>query len=123
MVFPASSNVGWQLIAGSVPVTIGALILEPAPDITRLSPAALLALAYVFSFPMLFGQWAYFKIVHLFPASIAAIGTLAIPIVGVFSSALMLDEAIGISELVALALICSALVSVLVLPASTMASR
>jgi drug/metabolite transporter (DMT)-like permease len=72
---------------------------------------------------MLFGQWAYFKIVHLFPASIAAIGTLAIPIVGVFSSALMLDEAVGISDLMALALICSALVSVLVPPASTMASR
>jgi drug/metabolite transporter (DMT)-like permease len=121
--FSISSNVGWQLIAGSVPVTIGALILEPVPDVTRLSAEVLVALAYVFSFPMLFGQWAYFKIVHLFPASIAAIGTLAIPIVGVFSSALMLGEAIGLPELMALALICSALVSVLVIPASTMAGR
>jgi drug/metabolite transporter (DMT)-like permease len=121
--FAISSNVGWQLLAGSVPVTIGALVLEPAPDVTHFSPEVLLALAYVLAFPMLFGQWAYFKVVHLFPASIAAIGTLAVPIVGVFSSALMLNEAIGIRDLLALALICSALVSVLVIPSSTLVSR
>jgi drug/metabolite transporter (DMT)-like permease len=114
---PVASNVGWQLLVGSVPVTIGASLLEPAPDITHLSPDVLVALAYVLVFTMLFGQWAYFQLVNLFPASIAAIGTLGIPIVGVLSSALMLGEAIGGREFLALALVCASLASVLVIPA------
>lgn len=38
----------------------------------------------------------WFKIVELFPVSIAAIGTPAIPGVGVLSSALVLGERVGI---------------------------
>jgi drug/metabolite transporter (DMT)-like permease len=114
---PVASNVGWQLFIGSAPVTIGAILLEPVPDVTRLSSNVLLALAYALIFPMLFGQWAYFQIVHLFPASIAAIGTLAMPIIGVFSSALMIGEPIGLRELLALALVCASLASVLTIAA------
>jgi drug/metabolite transporter (DMT)-like permease len=114
---PVVSSLGWQLLAGAVPVIIGAILLEPAPDVTRLSSHVLLALAYALVFPMLFGQWAYFQIVHLFPASVAAIGTLVVPIVGVFSSALMLGEPLGGRELLALALVCASLASVLILPA------
>jgi drug/metabolite transporter (DMT)-like permease len=114
---PVASNVGWQLLVGSVPVTIGAILLEPVPDVTRLSSNVLLALAYALMFPMLFGQWAYFQIVHLFPASIAALGTLAMPIIGVFFSALMVGEPIGVRELLALALICASLAGVLAIAA------
>jgi drug/metabolite transporter (DMT)-like permease len=114
---PVASNLGWQLLVGAIPVTIGAILLEPVTDVTRLSTNVLLALAYALVFPMLFGQWAYFRIVHLFPASVAAIGTLAVPIVGVFSSALMLGEPLGARELLALALVCAALASALLLPA------
>jgi drug/metabolite transporter (DMT)-like permease len=114
---PVASSLGWQLVAGSVPVTLGAVLLEPVTDVKLLSTNVLVSLAYALVFPMLFGQWAYFQIVHLFPASIAAIGTLAVPIVGVFSSALMLGEPIGLRELLALALVCASLASVLVIPA------
>ena len=48
---------------------------------------------YLIALPMIFCQWAYYKVVSLFPAAIAAIGTLAVPIVGVYSSALILGEA------------------------------
>ena len=58
---------------------------------------------------MIFCQWAYFKSVSMFPASLAAISTLGIPLVGTFSSAAILGESIGIRELAALLLICSAL--------------
>lgn len=110
---PLASLVGWQLLAGALPITLGALAFEPLPDFGALSERALWALAYVFAFPMLFCQWAYFKTVRLFPASIAAIGTLAIPVAGVYSSALILGEPAGIQELAALVLICAALASVL----------
>jgi drug/metabolite transporter (DMT)-like permease len=66
---------------------------------------------------MCFCQWAYFKTVGLLPASIAAIGTLAIPVIGVYSSYLILDEQVGIYDIVALLLVLSALVMVLLIPA------
>ena len=108
--------VGWQLVAAALPVSLGALLLQAPPDLAGLSDRALFAIAYVFLLPMLFCQWAYFRTVRLFPAAIAAIGTLAIPVVGVYSSALILGESVGWREFVALALICCALASVL-LPA------
>lgn len=108
---------GWQLLFGAVPITIGALVLEPFPDLTAVSGKALLAALYVFALPMIFCQWAYLKTVRLFPASIAAMGTLAVPVVGVYSGALMLGEPVGLSELGALILICAALFGVLVMPA------
>ena len=59
---------------------------------------------------------AWFRVVALFPASVAAIGTLAIPVVGVFSSALVLEELLAAADLLALALVVAGLFVVLVLP-------
>ena len=120
---PTTSLVGWQLMVGAVPITVGAVLLEPMPELGTLGRDVWIALAYVFLFPMLFCQWAFFKTVRLFPASIAAIGTLAIPVVGVYASALMLGEVVGLREVSALALICSALAGVLLVPALRPATR
>ncbi len=49
--------------------------------------------------------------------AIAAIGTLAVPVIGTFSSALILGERVGWREFAAMALVCGALATVLVLPA------
>ena len=113
---PVASNVGWQLMLCAAPLAIGALLLEPFPDLTSLSNQAIVALIYIYGFPMTFCQWAYFKTVHLFPASIAAIGTLLVPVVGVYSSHFILGEPVGWLELAALALVCAALACVLVVP-------
>ncbi|MGH1418172.1 MAG: DMT family transporter [Hyphomicrobiaceae bacterium] len=113
---PISVLIGWQLAASAVPITIVAMATEPLPQFGALSREALLALSYVFALPMIFCQWAFFKVVSIFPATIAAMGTLAAPVVGVYSSALILDEPVGWQELVSLVLICAALASVLVLP-------
>jgi len=114
---PVSTLAGWQLLIGAVPISLGALAFQEFPDLTALSTPALLALLYVLAVPMVFCHWAWFTVVRLFPAAIAATGTLAIPIVGVFLSGLVLGEPIGPRELGALALVCAALVVVLVLPA------
>ena len=111
------SNIAWQLLVSAVPVTIIASIVEPFPQLTALSPRAMLACVYIVLFPMSFCQWAYFKTVGLLPASIAAIGTLAIPVIGVYSSYLILDEQVGVYDIVALLLVLSALVMVLLIPA------
>ena len=113
---PVASNVGWQLLASAVPMLIVAALVEPVPDVTAISREAAIALFYIYGFPMVFCQWAYYKTVHLFPASIAAIGTLMVPVVGVYSSHFLLAEPVGWRELGALVLIVTALASVLVIP-------
>ena len=113
---PVASAVGWQLAIGAIVITSFALVLEPLPDFARLSWRAVAALCYLFAVPMIYCQWAYFSVVRIFPAAIAAIGTLAVPVVGVFSSALILGEPVGAYDLAALALIFAALFTVLAAP-------
>ena len=113
---PVTVLVGWQLGLGAVVITAGAAWLEPLPDPTIWSTDAILALAYLFTLPMVYCQWAYFYVVRIMPAATAAFGTLAVPIVGVFSSAILLGEPVGWPEYASLVLICSALAVVLVLP-------
>jgi len=114
---PTLSNIAWQLLLSAIPVTLIAVLTEPFPDLGALSGRAVIALVYLFLFPMSFCQWAYFKTVGLLPASIAAIGTLMVPVIGVFSSYLILDERVGVGDIVALLLVLSALVLVLLVPA------
>lgn len=114
---PVIALSGWQLLIGAIVMLPGAFLLEPIPDMTLLSNRAIIALAYLFVIPMVLCQWAYFKVVQIFPAAIAAIGTLLVPVVGVFSSALVLGEPIGWEEFLAMILIFGALASVLLIPA------
>jgi drug/metabolite transporter (DMT)-like permease len=100
---------GWQLMIGSLPVIAGTILLEPSPAISQLSLNAVLAMLYVIVFPMLFCHWAWFTVVGIFPASVAAISTLAIPVVGVLSSAVVLGESLGVREGTALVLVITAM--------------
>lgn len=114
---PVTALTGWQLLLAAVVIAPGAALMEPVPDFTALSGDAWIALIYLFAVPMVFCQWAYLKVVQMFPAALAAMGTLIVPIVGVYSSALILGEPVGWRELIAMALICAALFTVLILPA------
>lgn len=104
---------GWQLLFGAVPVVTGALLMDGLPAPAGLSTEALLATVYIVALPMVFCHWAYFQLVRLFPAALAAIGTLAIPVLGVLSSAVVLGESVGVRELTSLVLVCGALGAVL----------
>jgi drug/metabolite transporter (DMT)-like permease len=107
---------GWQFILGGIPIIVGALTLEVTTVVFHMSWHVLLPMAYIIILPMIFCHWAWFTVVRLFPASVAAISTIVIPIIGVFSSALVLAEPIGFRELVALALVVVALAMILVMP-------
>lgn len=113
---PTAVITGWQFLLGGVPVALGALLHDARFDYGSVGWTAWLAAFYSASLPLIFCQWAFFRLVGLVPASIAAIGTLAIPVVGVISGALMLGEAIGPEVLGALVLVLAALMLVLVVP-------
>ncbi len=108
---------GWQMVIGGVPVLAGFFLVGRPPAASAISTTAWLALAYATTIPMVFCHYAWTRLVGLVPAGAAAIGTLAIPVVGVISSALMTGEPVGLREVLALGLVLAALAIVLVLPA------
>lgn len=109
---PVVALAAWQIAIGGVPIVVGKLAFEGL-TIAPVSTTALLAIAYNVLICFVFGNYAWIKIVSLFPAGIAGISTLMIPVIGVFSSALFLGETIGFRELAALALVVGALGAVL----------
>ena len=113
---PVTVLTGWQLILGGIPVIIGAFILEPMTVLLHVSWRAALATGYVILIGNIFCFWAWVKVVNLFPASVASIGTLAIPVIGVLSSALVLGEPVGFGEITALILVVVALSIVMIRP-------
>jgi drug/metabolite transporter (DMT)-like permease len=102
---PVMALTGWQLLIGGVPIVIGWWLWEPVPDLAALSLPSAIGLAYAVLVAMIFCQTAYFKIVTLVPASVAAMAVMAVPVVGVLTSAWVLGEPVGLIEAVALLLV------------------
>ena len=111
---PAGTIAAWQLLIGGVPVLAAALLFAPAPEFSALSPEAVISIIYASVIAVSFGQWIWFRLLRILPAAVAAISTLAVPVVGVFSSAILLGERITWMELAALTLVVVALWIVLV---------
>jgi drug/metabolite transporter (DMT)-like permease len=102
---PVMALTGWQQLIGGLPIVLGWWLLEPVPDLAALSLPSALGLAYAVFVAMIFCHTAYFKLVSLLPAHVAAISVLAVPAVGVISSAWLLGEPVGIAEAAALLLV------------------
>ncbi len=113
---PITVLTGWQLILGGTPVIIGAFILEPTTVLLHVSLKVALVTGYVILIGNILCFWAWIKVVNLFSASVASIGTLAIPVIGVLSSAVVLGEPVGVGEMAALILVVIALSVVLIRP-------
>lgn len=94
---------GWQLAIGVVPIIAVALFSGPFVW-HKVSWEALGSAAYLTIVAMVFAYYAWFRIVTIFPASVAAIGTLLVPVVALLSGALILGETIGWREAAALVL-------------------
>jgi drug/metabolite transporter (DMT)-like permease len=112
---PTTSFTAWQLLIGGVPIMAGALIL----DWGRWRPigvGAAIGLGYNMLFVFIFCYWAWYKIATTVPPTIAALSTLMIPVVGLFSGMLILGERPEWQEYAALALVIAALATVLVPP-------
>jgi drug/metabolite transporter (DMT)-like permease len=113
---PTAVLTGWQVMLGGVPIALGAALrlsaaggADPEAALASVSSTGLVGLAYATFVGAIFCHWAWFRLVGILPAAVAAIGTLGIPIVGLFSSALILGEPVGVGELLALILVVSGL--------------
>jgi len=107
---------GWQILLGTIPILIVCIVLE---DFVyhRASAEVWWATAYLVFVALVFCYFAWFSVVKIFPASVSAVGTLLVPIVGVTSGVLVLGEPFGLRDLIALALIVGAVALILLVPA------
>lgn len=102
---PATLVMGWQLLIGGIPIVVGAILIDPVTALAAVSWKAIAALIFVVALPTIFCHWAFFMVVQIFPANVAALSTLGIPVIGVFSSALILGEPATATEVAALFLV------------------
>lgn len=107
---------GWQVAVGSAPMIAGMALLEDPRDLLSASTGAFIGLFYTAVVAMVICHWAWYSLLSMVPAAAAAASTLAIPICGVFVSALVLGDRIGGRETGALALVVAGLFLVLVWP-------
>ena len=114
---PLTTITAWQFVFGTLPVVIGALIVDRGFSFDNVTWHGWAAVFYASAVCTVYCYWAWFRIVEIYPATVAAIGTLGIPVVGVWSSAAVLGESVGLSEIGALVLVVGALLTVLILPA------
>jgi len=108
---PVPLIIGWQLVIVGLPVTLVALLLEPLPREADLE--AWLAVAYNIGPSGILGFYLWNRALTLLPAGAAAVGSLAVPVVGVLSGAAVLGEAIGWREIAALLLVAAAIAVVM----------
>jgi drug/metabolite transporter (DMT)-like permease len=105
---------GWQLLVGGLPIFIATPFLDdPVAALLGMSARTALVLVFVLGIAMVFAQWTWVRLVRVLPASIAAIGSMAVPVVGVLSSALLIGESLGVPELASLVLVVAAIALVL----------
>jgi drug/metabolite transporter (DMT)-like permease len=100
---------GWQAIIGGGPIIIGALLLDDPAALAHVKLTTALLVAYVILVPATFGQLLWLRIVDVLPVTVATLGSLAVPVVGVLSSALFLGEKVHGTDALALVLVVSAL--------------
>ena len=116
---PASSFTAWQMVVGLVPILTISLCAEQGSfNPFALSLAPLLGVLYNLAVAFNFCYWAWTRIAVLAPVGVSSLSTMMIPVVGVFSSVLVLGEVPSWSDYAALVLVVGSLATVVLPPRS-----
>lgn len=98
---PPVSAAAWQIGIGCLPVAIAGLLFEKS-DFAGLSGNGWLLFGYSTVGQFCIAYVCWFAALARLPASVAAIGTMAVPVIGVVTSAIALHEPLGIGQIAAL---------------------
>ena len=106
----------WQLVIGAI--VIGALlpVVEGSLHLSQAHRGAILALIFAGVVGSGISYFLWFDIVRRLPATIASLGVLSAPVIGVVSSMLLLGERPTLTDIVGFALIFVASATVLLRP-------
>ena len=99
---PPLSAAAWQIGIGCLPVALLGFAFEHA-DIHAVTKLGWMLLFYSTVIQFCIAYVAWFAALARLPASVAAIGTMAVPVIGVVASAVALHEPLGLGQIVALA--------------------
>jgi drug/metabolite transporter (DMT)-like permease len=91
----------WQVAISWPPIALGAAIFDGAPSHMP-STVALAATVYIGAIPMALGTAAWFALVKLLPAQVAALSSIAVPIVAVLGGMILLHEPLSPLQAVAI---------------------
>lgn len=94
---PIIQLVPWQLLLGSLFLALLALNFEGIPQV-KWTPTLFAILAYNGPIASGFCFWAYIYVSSGLPAMNTSIGTLGIPVIGIFSSRIILEETLNYYE-------------------------
>ena len=100
---PGATSAAWQIGAGCVPVAIIGLAFEH-PSLAALSTTGWVCIVYMIFIQFCLAYVCWFAALERLPASVAAIGTMVVPVIGVLVSAAALHEPLGIGQISALLL-------------------
>jgi drug/metabolite transporter (DMT)-like permease len=106
---PPITAAAWQIGIGCFPVMLAGLALETT-DWSKVTPLGWWLLFYGTVIQFCVAYVAWFAALARLPASVAAIGTMAVPVIGVVASAIALGEQLGPGQIAALALTLAAVV-------------
>src|SRR5262245_4139285 len=98
---PPITAAAWQIGIGCLPVAIAGLAFETT-NLEKVTGLGWILLVYstVVQFCIAYVSW--FAALARLPASVAAIGTMAVPVIGVVTAALALHEPLGPGQIAAL---------------------
>ena len=91
----------WQIGLGCFPVAVIGLLIETT-HIDKVSPLGWWLLSYSILIQFCVAYVSWFAALARLPASVAAIGTMAVPVIGVVASAVALHEPLGVTQIIAL---------------------
>jgi len=98
---PPIPGAAWQVGLGCLPVAIVGLLVETT-HLERVTPLGWWLLVYSVIGQFCIAYVCWFAALARLPASVAAIGTMAVPVIGVVTSALALHEPLGPGQIGAL---------------------
>jgi drug/metabolite transporter (DMT)-like permease len=91
----------WQIGLGCLPVAIAGLAIETT-NVSAITQTGWVLLVYAVVGQFCIAYVSWFAALARLPASVAAIGTMAVPVIGVVASALALHEQLGAVQIAAL---------------------
>jgi drug/metabolite transporter (DMT)-like permease len=112
---PITSLTAWQALLGGIPIALAGHALESV-EWGRVGFWPMFGFWYNVFIGLLFCYWAWNKLVQMVPAAVSSLGSLIVPVVGVFSGMVFLNEAPRWQDFAALVLVMTAIATVL-LPA------
>lgn len=110
------ANAAWQLLFGLLFITAGTFLFEGHPHLWPLRTETILAVLFVGLFGVGLAHFLWWSIVGRLPTVTASLGSLLVPVIGVSSSALVLDERLTVPDIVGFAMIFAAAACVLLQP-------